>query len=607
MAKSSKKVSKKRPGQALAARNAKVARAEYAGVESKPFDLKLLVAQVSAAQSAKAKEKKKNTEVRQQLDHLKKEEADLAVETLKADTESISQEVKEMKVSNKEIKKQRDQARRAAKSKAKSQLGPSADELVASEAVRLFGVMVGIYESSDQLATKQIAYIATFYDKALTSVNALPPGSATRLTLFAQLMELTKRFRKLRPSQVKEQERPEEIKKSPKEKLLGDGSQKTPSWKSLGAAMKLMGKRATSSVAPAVGHVMGAGAVSTASTTVKSIAKVSDGLRFIGRAIQQNGVDTLKWVGRKLSDLTSRVMGLFRSAKNFLTGGGAADMLSMGAIALGILPSIVEGLVKELKERFGENFVMGFISEKWEATKKYVSEFLSDFIDKAVTMIKELPGKLKELGGKAWDATKEGASKVWDANKKIATGAWNWLTGKDDKKSETKAPAKNEGPQDQFDRLVKEYDAAKTQAQKDEIANKMIQLVNATPSLKTETRVINAMKSRGININTKVNNATNTTTSTANANVAPSTSGGSTTTVSAPTSNTNVSVTPPPTETKPVTAEKPVPPPGVTSNGAMDDSGGATSTLSGGLTNASVPNNAANETLTFMNIASMGA
>jgi hypothetical protein len=298
---------------------------------------------------------------------------------------------------------------------------------------------------------------------------------------------------------------------------------------------------------------------------------------------------------------------MLRSARNFLTGGGAADFLSMGAIALGILPTLIDGLVDELKKRFGENFVMGFISEKWDATKKFVTEFLSDFIDKAITMIKNLPETLKNLGTKAWEGTKKAGSNLAHIAKEFVNpGVEKTTLGEDARAAKEKGKVP---PLRQFVNMIDEYDAAKTQAQKDEIAVKMTQLVNATPSLKSETRVINAMKSRGININAKVNNATNTSTTTASA--APAATGGgggSTTTVSAPTSNTNVSVTPPPSPggEGPVVAEKPAPPPGGNAGGA-DDAGSSTPTVSNGLNNASVPNNAADESLIFMNIASMGA
>lgn len=601
--------SKKRPGQSLAARNAKIAGAEYSEIESKPFDLKTLVASVKSAQVAKGQAQKKNAKARAEVQQLRLEEEQLQTQTLQEDTAAVAESAKDLKTSNKELRQRLTAVRKAAKAKTKSELGPSAAETKASEDVRIFGVMLGIYENADILSSKQLVYLASFYDKALSSVTSLPAGFSSRLALFRQLMDLARRFRRLKVTTPEEQlpEKEKKEKPSQKEKLLGTPEKKVNPWKTLTKALSLVGGKATR----AVGTARSIGSSVTASASmvaVKSIAKVSDGLRFVGRNIKQNGIDTMKWVGSKLSDLNAKVMGMLRSAKNFLTGGGAADFLSMGAIALGILPTLVEGLVEELKKRFGENFVMGFISEKWDATKKFVTEFLSDFIDKAITMIKNLPETLKNLGTKAWEGTKKAGSNLAHIAKEFVNpGVEKTTLGEDARAAKEKGKVP---PLRQFVNMIDEYDAAKTQAQKDEIAVRMTQLVNATPSLKSETRVINAMKSRGININAKVNNATNTSTTTANA--APAASGGgggsNTTTVSAPTNNTNVSVTPPPSPTgdAPVVAEKPSPPPGG-STGGMDDAGSPTSTVSNGLNNAAVPNNAANEALIFMNVASMGA
>ena len=603
----------KRPGQSIAARNSKIAIAEYSDIASAPFDLKALVASVKSANTSKIKAKKKNTEAKAEVQELRIEETQLQTQILNEETQSVSEDAAQMKVSNRELRKKLAEAKKAAKVKAKSDLGPSAAETKAAEDVRLFGVMVGIYENSEALSAKQLTYLSSFYDKALSSVTALVAGSSPRIILFKQLMELAQRFRKLRVSQKpstpdkestqKDQEKTE--RSDVKDKLLGSSDRKPSPWKTLTKALKLVGGKATN-VVGAARPISSAVSASTSMIAVKSIAKVSDGLKFVGRKIEETGTGTLKWVGSKLSDLTSRVMGMLRSAKNFLTGGGTADFLSMGAIALGILPTLVEGLVDELKKRFGENFVMGFISEKWDATKKFVTEFLSDFIDKAITMIKNLPETLKNLGSKAWDGAKKAGSNLAHVAKEMLTP-----DTPERKAAKERLADKESGkvpPLRQFTNMIDEYDGAKTQAQKDEIAVRMTQLVNATPSLKSETRVINAMKSRGININAKVNNATNTSTTTAN--VGAPQSGGNTTTVSAPTSNTNVSVTPPAASSgsnAPVIAEKPSAPPGGSSGGSMDDAGSASSTVSNGLNNASVPNNAADETLTFMNLASMGA
>lgn len=343
----------------------------------------------------------------------------------------------------------------------------------------------------------------------------------------------------------------------------------------------------------------------TSALSVKSVARVGEGLKVIGKSIKENGLDTLKWVGGKLSDLNSRVMGLFRSAKNFMTGGDASDWLAIGAIGMGILPTLIDGMVEELKKRFGDNFVMGFINEKWDATKKFVTEWLEDFIGKAVSAIKDLPDTLKKIGSEAWQGTKNAASNTAHVLKEMVTP-----DTPERKAAKERVAIKAQGgvpPLRQFVNLIDEYDAATSQPRKDEIADRIVQLVNATPSLKNEPRVLANMKSRNINVSAKVVNATNTSTSTANANVAPSTARASSTSVSAPVSNTNVSVSPPPDTAKeePVVAEKPAAPPA--SSGGSSDAGAATGTLSGGLNNASVPNNAADETLTFMNVASMGA
>ena len=567
------------------------AAAQYNEVVIQPTDLKSLVAAVAKAAEVK-KASKRKTVAKAKVDTALTKA--VAAEAAKLNEQAKADEDKAGLLS--------EQAKEAATSEPEDvpttmvQDTPVVSIKDALASVDRFREELNAVASSPSLTKDMLRPAVEAATAASDEIAKLPPGEAKSalldeyVTLYKQLSHLKSRTsaRARLMASVKE---------------VGNKVKDAPGALKRGAA--LAGRKAKGIKEAATASVQQLAGNSVSSLSVKSVAKVGEGLKTIGRAIKENGLDTLKWVGGKLSDLNSRVMGLFRSARNFVSGGDASDWLAIGAIGMGILPTLIDGMIEELKKRFGDNFVMGFINEKWDATKKFVTEWLEDFIGKAVSAIKDLPDTLKKLGGEAWQGTKNAASNATHVLKEMVTP-----DTPERKAAKERVAIKEQGgvpPLRQFVNLIDEYDAATSQAKKDEIANRIVQLVNATPSLKSETRVMAAMKSRNINVSAKVVNATNTSTSTANANVAPGSSSSSSTSVSAPTSNTNVSVSAPAATDKeePVVAEKPAAPPA--SSGGGSDAGAATGTISGGLNNASVPNNAADETLTFMNVASMGA
>lgn len=615
---------KKRPGQALAVRNAQIANAQYGEVGASSFDIRELVAQVAEAQSSKDRPTKKK---------LLKAEADLGAALAKkdqaqfdlvtAETEDAESEERELVTQRRaldRVKKTPRPVKRAPKRDYEDDFDSSDDDdnddvedaqiatpkRKALKALRAFESQLkeateAFEDADDNLIASSLAELEALSVKASSLIRALPESIAKRV-LLTRYMGLFRAYVRIRGQHTGVSRWVDKVSKL-KGKIDDEGGI-LPALKNaakLGA--KNLGRKVVGGLNRGVNSALAHLPAPVAAFMVKATNAIGSGLKFVGKAIKVTGIDTMKWVGRKLADLTSRVMGLFRSARNFLSGGDAADLFSMGAIALGILPSLVEGLVGELKKRFGDDFVMGFIKEKWEDAKKYVSEFLTKFVDDAVKAIKNLPETLKTLGEKASSA----ASGAGHLIKEAISSSKSESIGSDDynaAKESGKVPITR-----QLSNLLDTYDAANTPAEKERIAARLVQMVNSSSILKTSPQVIASLQRRGININAKVNNATNTSTTTANSTAAPindRSAVGSPSIVSpSSTSNTNVSVTPPPSNPASVITEKPQVS-AESNSGAMDDAGTATP-VSRGLNNASVPNNAADETLTFMNLSSMGA
>ena len=622
---SSARPKKSRPGQSASNKaklnaNKRAAAAEYNQVESKPFDIKLLVTQVFQANG-----KKKQADSR--VAKIDKEKVALDAKVAAAETQESRQEASQAASELLEARtlakdklaeiQQRKASRKIARQQAKAPTTNVEDDKVwaAGEAVRLLEVMISVVEDASD-DRKDPAPVVPYYRKAKLAVAQLPAGSDSRLVLFNKMVLLTKRYKALfeQPGSVSQKtSQPPAKKRHP---LLGEKG-KTKPWKSLRQALSLLGQKvddtkgtlkggskATASIV--TGVVSGVG-----SFIVKSTAQVGSSLKEIGKAIKENGLDTLKWVGSRLHDLGSRVMGLFRSAKNFLGGGDATDLLAMGAIALGILPSLVSGLNEELKKQFGDNYISDFISKHWEATKTTVMDWISRMIDTAVQAVKDLPKQIAEKGKAAAGGAAHLVSKGWDR-------LWN---GKSDgeKAGEDRLSIKSKGgvpPLRQFVNLLDEYDRPSNSAdQKEAIKIKIQQLVKSNPELAKEQRVINNLNQRGISLSANVSQGAVTSTSTVNvpSSATPSASGSSTaanTSVALPGSSggdTNVTVSQPPQSVgdTPVTADKPPPPPSTSGGGADSDSVSGSPKTSG-LSNSVVPNQAVPDTLAFMNMAGMG-
>ena len=600
----------KKARQMAAARAAKGA-AEYNGVESRPFDIKLLMKQVATAQVAKSKAQTK-----------------LGIATKKELVADVAQAKEELAVAKEELKDVEkataQTARTTKKLKERRKIKvPDVDSEDAVEKVRIFGVVVYTKMRAKHLTADSIAEVRKYQERAKDAVLSLPPGSTARLSLFSQYADLARKAAKLKaeptetpagaPAEKAEEKKPVSDAQETRDKLLG--KKKIRTWKALDQALILLGKgkdAGSSLMSKGRQAVTSLAPVSSAYSTfaVQGIAKIGPGLRYIGRSIKENGTNTLKWIGNKLSALTRGVMGMFRSARNMLTSNSPGDWAAMAAIGIGILPQIVQGMLDELKKRFGEDFVIGFIKEKWESTKTAVTQWLGEFIDKALDLIKSLPEKIAKGASYLWDKTKQGASAVWDTG----AGAVKSLFAGESKDEVTKKPITKPGgsAMDKLGGLLADHSQAGiTPGQKMEVEKKIRELVLASPSLYNDSQVIANLQKRGIKIDAKLSQTTNNTSTatatpsavststniTGGAPGAPVTGGGGNTVTASPPESAG-------SGSGPVTAQQPTPQAAPADGGG--DSGGSTP-KTGGMSNATVPDNAAPDTLFFMNLASMGA
>lgn len=590
--------------------NAKKAQTQYNQVESKPFDLKLLVAQVAAAQAAKkkvvSKKDKKKVAAAQVAQKV------VVEETAQAKEEVAAAEVEEKtsKESLRKLKVQKRKDRKAIKNQVKNQVADSEAEYKAKEAVRLFGVVLRVVNTSRQVSQSGLSMVAQYQRRAQAALGVLRPGTELRIALFHQFMELSRQFKGLKvteaptePAEMAPEPEPDP-EKDVRKKLLGDKKKdKQHPWKAMQKAIQLRGSQAVDKAKTGVAAVGNYGAnMALVPYMVKSIAQVGPGLRSVGKAIEENGLDTMKWVGRQISNLNSRLQGMFRSAQGLLGADSPADWLALGALAMGVLPSLVEGLEESLKKRFGDNYIQGFISEQWTKTKEGVTMWLSDFIEKTINAITDLATKAKE---KATEAAKAGATWVKDkAAMPFSKPADAPKPGTLSVKQGSAAHLAKATPREKLAYYQSQL-ARKdiSPAERKEVELQLQQLVESTPSLYNNSQVIANLEAKGIKINAsaKVTKAANTSVSTAttsNVSSGPVTGG----------SNTAVTVTPSASSTAdngPVTATKPPPAPPSASNESGSDAG-SSGVASTGLSPSSIPNQAAGDTLAFFNMTGMG-
>lgn len=590
--------------------NAKKAQTQYNQVESKPFDLKLLVAQVAAAQAAKkkvvSKKDKKKVAAAQVAQKV------VVEETAQAKEEVAAAEVEEKtsKESLRKLKVQKRKDRKAIKDQVKNQVADSEAEYKAKEAVRLFGVVLRAVNTSRQVSQSGLSMVSRYQRRAQAALGVLRPGTELRIALFHQFMELSRQFKGLKvteaptePAEMAPEPEPDP-EKDVRKKLLGDKKKdKQHPWKAMQKAIQLRGSQAVDKAKTGVAAVGNYGAnMALVPYMVKSIAQVGPGLRSVGKAIEENGLDTMKWVGRQISNLNSRLQGMFRSAQGLLGADSPADWLALGALAMGVLPSLVEGLEESLKKRFGDNYIQGFISEQWTKTKEGVTMWLSDFIEKTINAITDLATKAKE---KVTEAAEDGAAWLKDkAATPFVKPADAPKPGTLTVKQGSAAHLAKATPREKLAYYQSQL-ARKdiSPAERKEVELQLQQLVESTPSLYNNSQVIANLEARGIKINAsaKVNKAANTSVSTAttsNVSSGPVTGG----------SNTAVTVTPSASSTAdngPVTATKPPPAPPSASNESGSDAG-SSGVASTGLSPSSIPNQAAGDTLAFFNMTGMG-
>lgn len=615
---SSARPKKSRPGQSAKSKaqlnaNKRAAAAEYNQVESKPFDIKTLVAQVSTANEKKKLSSARVSKKEKEQAVLEAQVAQTEMLAAKEEADDAAKELLDTRTSAKEqlalINARKTQRKLARREHSAKNNAPTDDKVwAAEEAVRIFGVMLSVVEGADE-DRKDPKIVTPYYHKAKLALSQLPSGSNSRLSLFNKMVLLTKRYKAL--FEASEDNLQEVEKTGPRHERVGRTNKIKP-WKSLQRALSLIGHKGKGQSTTHPDKAKGtpsiiSGVVSgVGSFIVKSTSQIGGGLRDIGKAIKENGLDTLKWVGSRLHDLGSKVMGLFRSAKNFLGGGDATDLLAMAAIAMGILPSLVAGMNEELKKQFGDNYISDFISKHWEATKTAVMDWIFSTVDKVIDAVKDIGNKVyekgKELVQGAVDAVISPAQRQENVSK--------WQASTYDKTP--RVP-----PKIQLARLFKELNApGATDAQKESVKIKIQQLVADNPVLAEDTHVMNKLNKYGISLSANVTKGAVTSTSNVSvpSSTSPSASGSATaanTAVALPGSSggdTNVTVSQPPQSVgdTPVTATKPPPPSPTSDAGASSDPGASGGAKTSGLSNAAVPNQAVPDTLAFMNLAGMG-
>lgn len=599
-----KSAAKARARQAKAAALANTAYNEVAA-----YDLKLLISQVASLTKNDEAEKEK-PKVNAALDEAaaaQEEALKIEKEVAKEIAKAAEEELKRARERKKQLIEERKVAKAARKdAKLKAKVAPSAEEETAIEAVRLFEALLNSVGSS--VSKKYYEFIAGYYDRAQQSVLALPADTQTRLSLFSKMLGLTAKFRRLSiedKTVEEEQDKPPSKADEKKRKLLGtpDSEKKKP-WKSLKSALRLLGRRGQADDNDEAATETRVPGAAVAAFVVKSISRVGNGLTAVGKAIKENGVNTLKWVSARLGMLTSKMLNLFRSARDRLGINDASDVFALGAIATGILPALVDGLVSELKAKFGDNWITGFIKENWDTTKRNITEWLSDLIEKTVAYLKTVPGKVAEGAESLWKKGKAGVASLTES-------VINYFKGYKSAPEIKQKPGSS--AKDKLDGLIADHSQPNiSTARKLEVEGKIRELVEATPSLRNDTQVVANLSKRGIFINSKVSRSSSVDNS-ATSSVNTSTSGGqlnvNTVVNNSAGAGRGHMVAIPPSDNKeegPITAVKPTPPPPATSNTGADDDTGTTGRISGGLTNFTVPNQAAPDTLVLLNLSGMG-
>lgn len=113
---------------------------------------------------------------------------------------------------------------------------------------------------------------------------------------------------------------------------------------------------------------------------VKSIKTVDKGLRVIGTVLKTTGTETLKWIGKHLSSLAR---GIWSFIKSPFTGRGGGfdlqDLLGLAVLGPGLIAPLLEGIDKELTERYGEHYIKDFFSGVWATAKDYLTDSLKSF------------------------------------------------------------------------------------------------------------------------------------------------------------------------------------------------------------------------------------
>ena len=627
MAKMTKRQMAKRV-QKLSLKNKAIANSEYnqVTIAAAPFNLRALMLDVAAAQ----RNKEQKTTQSKSLDE-KQVAADLALaqEKEKVATEHVVQQEQHLELTNQEIKKvkeAREGRHREQRPKVKAEGVDFAD---AAEKVPIFSVLVNSKLKALRLTKESLDELATYQRRARDAVATLPVGSDARISLFSKYAAAARLAATLEITPIAtssdeegpqgdiptEQERPnepekEDKRKSVRDRLLGEQVKKR-GWRVLELAKNLIGagketadalasrgRRIRTSIAP----------ITSSSTTfaVQAAGKIGTGLATVGKAIKENGTNTLKWIGRKLSGLTSGIMRMFRSVSQRFTAGGIEDLAGMAAIGVGILTQVVSGMMDFLKKKFDKEFILSYIKEKWEITKKLVTDWLGEFIDKALSFIKDLPKKVAEGASSAWNKTKKVVKDFFVGDEGALVGPPHLKDT--DKTTATFADKPVDSARAKLNSLMTSYSRAGTPAKKAEIEKKIRELVTVTPSLYNDSQVINNLAKRGIVIDAKISRAT---ANTSIASASPQSSIVNSTVIGASPGSpitrggnaSIISVGQSPVTANPVTAS----PPPVENSAASSDGSSDGTRVVGGMNSFLVPVNAAPYTLFFMNLASMGA
>ncbi len=617
---------------ATEARAKQIAQREYGSVDAKGLDLKKLLASVDTARTNYDLHAKKSA-INQGV-MLLSERLTLVEETRKLKKEETSHKTKVRKSSDAQIRKAEAKKRAADLLRVAAQAEQDA-VFQATESLRLFGVMLRVGETGRLVTKSTLDSIDSHKFRAKRDLSLMKPGSDERMDLVRQYIAYSRRFDKLKELGQQTEAEPIELGTLPT--LPRDTSEKEKQRRDKQRSLLGgFGKDALSKHAASVQRALTLSGRSlkngkdnlfsfgdkvvtgfrngkdVGALTVKSIARVGSGLVSVGRAIKDTGKNTMRWVGDRICGLSRRFFGALQGIKSAMGVSGIGDWLTVGALAAGLMPSLIDGFTTYMKKQYGEDWMSSFINEKWTDTKKYVLEWLEKFVNYAADAIKSIPEKAKEIAEKVKNAAKN----VPFVLNEMANPANHTKERNDIKEAQSNG---TKTPQEKMIAALSAVQDPKLSSEdRSEAVNEVKRLARLHPYLLEKPAITNRMNQLGIDFTytnkygKKINIAThqyngdpieNTTINKIGSSASSSTLNlnGGRTSVTTPKAPAGGGA--PNTSNGPITATPPATSPDSAGTG---DSSLPTSPRISGLSNSAIPNQATSDTLNLLNMHGLG-